>query len=61
MYLNLISGAMGIATSASKAHPAFVEIIRQVEDADYASHFLRLEDGTPTAEIRLGGHPGRGY
>jgi hypothetical protein len=62
MYLSLIAGAMD-RRSASKAHPAFVEIIRQLsaEDANHASHFLRLEGGTSTAEIRLGGHPGGGW
>jgi hypothetical protein len=62
MYLNLIAGAMD-RRSASKAHPAFVEIIRQLsaEDADHASHFLRLEGGMPIAEIRLGSHPGGGW
>jgi len=53
MYLNLLGSAMNSETAA-KAHPAFVEIIRQLssEDARIASTVLRMGVLLPIVEIR---------
>lgn len=53
MYLNLLGSAMNSAT-APKAHPAFVEIIRQLssEDARHAATVLRMSPRVPIIEIR---------
>lgn len=54
MYLSLLTSAMD-GRVAEKAHPAFVEIIRQLnsEEARLLREILRATSGLPIAEIRL--------
>jgi hypothetical protein len=54
MYLNLLASAMD-DRRAEAAHPAFVEIIRQLtsEEAHLLRKVLRTEGGLPTVQIRL--------
>jgi len=54
MYLNLIASAMD-GRIAEGAHPAFVEIIKQLnaEEARLLSGILRSQAGLPIVEIRL--------
>ena len=54
MYLNLLATSMDGRISAT-AHPAFVEIIKQLdaEDADLIRGALRSPDAIPIAQLRL--------
>jgi len=54
MYLNLLASAMDSRREHS-AHPAFVEIIRQLtaEEAPLLKRVLRSAEGLPIGEIRL--------
>jgi hypothetical protein len=62
MYLNLLAVSMNL-TTAGNAHPAFVEIIRQLTstEARLAAEFLKIDGGQPIAEIQLTGMEGGGY
>lgn len=55
LYLNLLATSMNSETSAS-AHPAFVEIIKQMtaEEAQLAQSVLAIDGHQSIAEIRLG-------
>lgn len=61
MYLSLLTSAMD-GRITEKAHPAFVDIIRQLnsEEAKHLSEGLRVPDGIPIVEIRLQ-FPGSGW
>jgi hypothetical protein len=62
MYLSLLASAMDSRVSAS-AHPAFVEIIRQLssEEAHLLRDGLRVPGGIPIAELRLTTIDSRSY
>lgn len=61
MYLSLIAKAMD-GRSANIAHPAFVEIIRQLsgEEAEYLRDILKQKSAVPIVEVRFTteGNPG---
>jgi len=62
LYLNLIASAMD-GRVADKAHPAFVEIIRQLtsEEAKLLEDLLVWKGGIPIAEIRFMLLPSQGF
>ncbi len=62
MYLNLLASAMD-ARVASGAHPAFVEIVKQLsaEDARLVRGALQSKAGIPIVELRLNLTEGRGW
>lgn len=62
MYLNLLATSMD-ARAFTKAHPAFVEIIKQLtaEEADLLKAFLPLDEASTIVEIRVGDTRAQGF